>query len=632
VCDWPPADYKDGRLIVGTNVFDQTTNLIATLNLTVPPAPFGPRPVQAMLVQNDGRILVGGAFESINGDPQAFLARLVTETNSTAPVIMFQPINQRVFAGQAVSFSLQVASMEPVTFQWRHQGLPLVGATHSSLVISNAQSADAGSYDVLVRNASGEVLSEAVSLVVAGTDLPVISTEPADAHVDEGGIASFTVGVTNAIPSYQWQWNGSSVPGETNATLLITPVLRSHAGEYRAVVTAGFGAVTSKIATLTVTLNPQPAGTHDISFFPGPDIDGPVDSVAVGSDGKIYLSGAFTQRVQGKSRYLAARLHADGSVDDTFVLERSRTPGSWARVLQVVPAPDGSAVLKVRSNQIIACGGPCSYVPVFLAKVNKDGSADLSFPQVSSFVNALAADREGRLLVGSDGPVLRGSAEPGSLRRLSFDGKVDTGFSVTEFRGAPSPGFLTPALLSGVVEMPDGRIIVAGNYAVGEDFRGQSLTRYFPDGRLDTSFSSPLVLPLFPDAATQTGSAMLALNRMDGWCSTGRPACSRESTRMGNWTPALSRRPILPVSLASPMTVSLCVGLFPACRASPERGLRGFTLTALSIRPSIPCCLRTAQSPPWRSASQTKSLSPLATSAAEERCCCSIPERSWLSE
>jgi len=60
---------------------------------------------------------------------------------------------------------------------------------------------------------------------------PTITQHPADATVNPGGFASFSVQVTNVSnPGYQWYFDRSyAVPGGTNATLTI-PNVRAFPG------------------------------------------------------------------------------------------------------------------------------------------------------------------------------------------------------------------------------------------------------------------------------------------------------------------------------------------------------------------------------------------------------------------
>ncbi len=92
-------------------------------------------------------------------------------TVATAPAIVTQPASQTVGAGSTVTFNVG-ASGAPLFYQWRLNGANLAdggsvsGATTSALTLSNVQSAQAGSYSVVVSNAQGRVTSSNALLTV----------------------------------------------------------------------------------------------------------------------------------------------------------------------------------------------------------------------------------------------------------------------------------------------------------------------------------------------------------------------------------------------------------------------------------------------------------------------------------
>jgi hypothetical protein len=93
---------------------------------------------------------------------------------------------------------------------------------------------------------------------------PVITGQPLSQNVIWGGAATFTVtaaGTDSLDPlRYQWQFNTQNLPGATTNYLALTNVQTNQAGGYQVVITNGFGAVTSQIATLTVAGQPVITG------------------------------------------------------------------------------------------------------------------------------------------------------------------------------------------------------------------------------------------------------------------------------------------------------------------------------------------------------------------------------------
>jgi len=96
-----------------------------------------------------------------------------------------------------------------------------------------------------------------------GTNLPVgtppaITSQPQSQSASIGQGALFSVAVSGSAPlSYQWYFNGTSpIPGATDASYLISAVSSNDAGGYSVIVANGLGAVTSLVATLSITPAP----------------------------------------------------------------------------------------------------------------------------------------------------------------------------------------------------------------------------------------------------------------------------------------------------------------------------------------------------------------------------------------
>jgi len=82
---------------------------------------------------------------------------------------------------------------------------------------------------------------------------PFILTQPTNQTATAGDHVTFAVQATgNPTPSYQWQFNGADLNGETNSTLVLFGVSTNQAGDYRVVITNSVGTTNSAIANLTV--------------------------------------------------------------------------------------------------------------------------------------------------------------------------------------------------------------------------------------------------------------------------------------------------------------------------------------------------------------------------------------------
>jgi len=100
-------------------------------------------------------------------------------------------------------------------------------------------------------------------LLVALMPKPIVITnQPQNQNVIEMRDATFTVGVDGSTPAYQWYYTNAGgiilLTDQTNATLVISSVTSANAGGYFVVVTNVLGAVTSQVATLSVTADLTP--------------------------------------------------------------------------------------------------------------------------------------------------------------------------------------------------------------------------------------------------------------------------------------------------------------------------------------------------------------------------------------
>src|ERR1043166_1762766 len=82
---------------------------------------------------------------------------------------------------------------------------------------------------------------------------PNITTQPGDQTTPAWGSASFTVIATGSAPlRYQWIFNGTNLPGATEAALTLFNVQPDQAGSYAVQITNVYGTNVSTSATLTV--------------------------------------------------------------------------------------------------------------------------------------------------------------------------------------------------------------------------------------------------------------------------------------------------------------------------------------------------------------------------------------------
>ncbi|MEO7300301.1 MAG: immunoglobulin domain-containing protein [Verrucomicrobiota bacterium] len=177
-----------------------------------------------------------------------------------------------------------------VTFQWQYNGTNIVGATNSSLTLSNVQPANAGNYSVVVANSAGSTTSANASLTVNVP--PSITAQPQNQAVNAGTTATFNVTATGTTPlGFQWQKNSNNLANATNSSLVLTGVQTSDAGNYRVIVSSPFGSVTSSNAALTVNISTvrvvSANGASAASFTL------PIELLSVGTENAVGFSLTF---------------------------------------------------------------------------------------------------------------------------------------------------------------------------------------------------------------------------------------------------------------------------------------------------------------------------------------------------
>jgi uncharacterized repeat protein (TIGR01451 family) len=180
------------------------------------------------------------------------------------PFILTNPISRSVYIGSNAVLNVAGSGGEPLAYQWLFNGQPIAGAISSTLLLTNVQLANAGSYSVRVSNPFGAVSSAGAVLTVITT--PFIVVEPQSRSVFRGSNTTFSVLGDGAPPlNYQWQFNGVDLPGATNASLLLTNVQPAQAGFYSVRVFNRFGAVDSVSAELFVASVMDDASTFQVA-------------------------------------------------------------------------------------------------------------------------------------------------------------------------------------------------------------------------------------------------------------------------------------------------------------------------------------------------------------------------------
>ncbi len=211
-------------------------------------------------------------------------------------------------------------------------------------------------------------------------------------------------------------------------------------------------------------------GTQDLTFNTANfDSGGLALDIKILPDGRLIIGGSF-QFVNNFNLKYVARLTADGTIDPNFNVNN---PGPNASVNAVDSLSDG---------RIVIAGNFTSYNNVSRSRaalLAQDGTQDATFnPDFTNYgvASAVARQADGKILVSAN------TTTPGKriLIRFNLDGSVDNSFNT-------DIGFNQNVW--SVVVQPDGKILAGGMFQKANGVTKNSLARFNPDGTLDTSFT-----------------------------------------------------------------------------------------------------------------------------------------------
>lgn len=227
--------------------------------------------------------------DATNGVP--FKLRL-----TTAPHLTTYWLANNVPPGLSLSGSASV---------WYMAGTPTVPGTYNVHLTAKETATSGGS-----RTVYGTVT---VNVISVAPQAPAITGQPSSTTAVAGQEVAFTVTANGfPLPSYQWQFNGAPIPGETAATLYLTSVTAANAGQYSVVVGNNVGTLTSDAVTLAVNIpDTITVGTYNGLYF---DPSNPAHPSSGFVSFKLAAGGDFSGTMQNgkKKNPFHGKFGADG--------------------------------------------------------------------------------------------------------------------------------------------------------------------------------------------------------------------------------------------------------------------------------------------------------------------------------
>jgi uncharacterized delta-60 repeat protein len=532
------AVQPDGKIVVGgffSTVKGLPRNRIARLHAdgsgdsSFDPGTGANNSVGTVVLQSDGKVLIGGTFFTLNGVSRNGIARLNVDgsldtgfdpgaglygANKWVSSIVLQSGGKMLIGGGNFYWTLNGISCTNLarfnadgTFDSgfnpgtgangsvssvavQPDGKVLIGGNFTAINgISRTNiarlNAD-GSLDTLFNpgtGANGTVFSVAVQSdgkVLMGGDFTTVNAISrnriarlnADGSVDTGFDSG--TGASNRVRFVALQADGKVLIGGAFTTVSGTSRWR--------------------IARLAAN------GSLDTSFNPGSGASSDVECIAFQADGKVLIGGSFTS-FNNVTRNRIARLQADGGLDATL---DPGTGGINNGVSTVVAQADGKILVGgyfTRVNDTLR---------QYIARLNSDSSLDPSFsagPNAS--VLSIALQSDGRVLVGGTFTSVYGVSRA-RIARLNANGSLDTLFN---------PGIGANGTVYSVALQPDGKVLIGGWFTTVNGINRSRIARLNSDGSLDTLFDPGMgandwvfSFALQPDGKVLMGGAFTTVN------------------------------------------------------------------------------------------------------------------------
>lgn len=404
--------------------------------------------VTCLARQSDDKIVVGGAFETMNGQTRKHIARLEADgtldssfTNSVEGIGWIGPLGVYMLVIQTDGKILVGGDFTTLAGQ-PHNCIGRLNAD-GSLDTSFTATADTFVFHAAVQP-DGKIILAGFFTSVNGDPRNRIARLNADGSLD----ASF---------------NPNAEDGNVDAVIVQPDGKIIVAGNFTRIA----GADHIRIARLNTD------GSSDPTFNPGTGADGEIYRVLLQPDGKIVLGGAFTH-FNGAAHNYSVRLNADGSVDATFDIGSGFNGEVWHLYQQ----SDG----KIVAGGDFTTGNGLSR-PFLLRLYSSEGKVDseLTFStQPDEFIYAIAVQRNERILIGGYFTAVDG-ADHKRIARVGPDyDNVDASFTTS----------VDDDYVRAIIVQPDDKIIIGGYFSSINTAAHTCLARLLADGTIDPAFTS----------------------------------------------------------------------------------------------------------------------------------------------
>jgi uncharacterized delta-60 repeat protein len=356
--------------------------------------------VHAIAVQPDGKILIGGQFNTVNGESRPKLARLNPDGT--------------------LDTSFSVPFYNPA---WNHHVGAIAVRPDGKIIIQ-------GGFEF--RNSTGSAfLAVNVALLNSNGSLDGSFNAPEFMQFGVAGVSGLALQADGKVLVGSWDYNN---------------------GDYR----------------YFFRLNSN--GSADSTFNHNFNLGGGVTAILQQPDGRILVGGSFSKQSTGPRNNIA-RLNADGSLDTTFNAD------AGYNVMTLALQPDGKVMVGGSFTQVNGQDRRG------IARLNADGTLDAAFDPVftgsSVDIRAITVQADGKILVGGYFGAVDGQERQG-LARLNSDGSLDMSF----------PDLVVTPAVYAITLQADKKILVGGYFGAVNWQPRTSIARLHPVPTARLAFSA----------------------------------------------------------------------------------------------------------------------------------------------
>lgn len=401
--------------------------------------------INTVVLQTDGKILIGGSFTMYGGTACPRIARLNADGSRDS---FFS-------AGSGANLAVSAIAIQ-------NDGKIIIGGDFTTF--------DGSARSRIARlNANG-------SLDGGFTPGTGANSRVADIAIQNDGKIVIVGGFTNYDGTTQNRVTRVNANGTRDAGFTVGPGPNGYVStvalksDGRILLGGDFTRYDVSYTRHLICLNAD--GTRDHGFPTGGGPDGYVSKIVIESDEQILIAGTF-QSYDFNPRNGLARLTKDGGPYPDPMLSTGTGVGLTGHIYTIGVHPTGKIIIGGIFDVYNGAGRNN------LACLNRDGNLDISFgvgTGANGTVYAVAMQTDGKILIGGDFTMYNGKVAD-HIARLNADGSLDASFTAR-----------VDSAVHTMAVQSDGKIVIGGNFRKCNNTTRYRMARFNSDGSLDASF------------------------------------------------------------------------------------------------------------------------------------------------